>query len=419
MTRQKKQYRVTLSQSTPATPGQDTKKPYVIPVSIGLIGANGQDMDLGQGQTTSVMELTDKEQTFTFENIGSQPVPSLLRGFSAPVKLDMERSEDDLRFLMVHDSDGVNQWDAGQVLMGKAFDRGLAAIADKKPMPDETSLVDALRGMIGNLRDKKRALLALMLTLPEDAIIAAAHQPTNPSAIQAVRDALESAIAHGLKDQWTGLYQDNAPQGKDFSLEPDAVARRSLRNVALYYLVRAMPGEGMGLAKSQYEHATNMSERMGALKAIIDSNDPLRDELLGDFYNRFQQHPLVVDKWFSTQAAAVRPTIVSDIKKLMEHPAFTLKNPNRVRAVFGAFAMRNMPGFHHASGEGYKLLADVVIQLNAINPQVAARLLTPMRQWKTFVPEAADKMKVELERILHSGELSPDVFEVVTKTLNG
>ncbi|HEY8964159.1 MAG TPA: aminopeptidase N C-terminal domain-containing protein, partial [Alphaproteobacteria bacterium] len=312
------------------------------------------------------------------------------------------------------------QWDAGQTLMMHAFDRGLkAAVTPNTPMPDETSLVDALRNMINNLKSTKRALLAHMLTLPDDSIIAAAHQPTNPSAIHAVRNALESAIAFGLKDEWTSLYKDNAPTSPDFSLEPDAVARRALRNIALFYLTKAMPAEGFGLAKSQYEHATNMTDRLGAIKAVIETSDPLRDDFLKDFYGRFQQHPLVVDKWFMVQASAARPTIVHDIKALMEHPAFGIKNPNRVRALIGAFAMRNMAGFHHPSGDGYKLVADVVIQLNTINPQVGARLLMPMRQWKTFTPELADKMKAELTRILHSGDLSPDIFEVVSKTLNG
>lgn len=409
-----KTYALTLEQSVPPTPGQPNKKPMLIPVAVGLINDNGQDMDLGGGVTTKVLELSQERQTFVFENIGCQPVVSILRGFSAPVEVEIERDAKALRFLMVHDSDGLNQWDAGQTLMKQAFARGLSGDGV------DASLIEALKEMVEVLRDSKPALLARMLTLPEDSIIAAAHTPTDPAKIASVRRMIEAQIATGLSDVWLGLYEDNAPKAVEFDIEPASVAKRALRNVALYYHTVDAPDAGAKLAKAQYETATNMTERMGALRAVISGVSDERELMLADFYERFKEYPLVVDKWFSLQATAQRQNVVDDVKQLMSsHPAFGLRNPNRVRALIGAFGMRNMAGFHHPSGEGYRLVTDVVLQLNTLNPQVGARLLTPMRQWKSFAPELGILMKAQLERILEVGSLAPDIYEVVTKTLEG
>lgn len=414
----KQQYTLKLKQTIPPTPGQSNKKPMPIPIALGLIGANGQDMDLGGGQTTKVLELTKSDQTFTFDNVGSRPIPSVLRGFSAPVILDMAVPEDDLRFRMVHDSDGVNRWDAGQTLMLNAIDRALDAIDAGLPIPSEGALLDALSGMIDLMKDKKRALLALMLQLPDDSIIGASHRPTNPATIHTVRMRFEKMMGQHLKNKLLSIYHDNDTSGP-FSLSPDAVARRSLRNVALCLLTQGDEALGLGLAKKQAKSATTMTERLGALKAIAYLVHPDRDALINDFYRQFKDYDLVVDKWFSLQAGVARDTVLQDIHALMEHPAFNWTNPNRVRSVLGAYALRNMTGFHHPSGEGYTLLADAIIKLNATNPMVASRLLTPMRGWKTFIPPLAQKMKAELSRILQSSDLSADVYEVVSKTLNG
>lgn len=407
----KKQYTLTLEQFLPDTPGQTNKKAQHIPVAVGLIGPNGQDMI-----ETRVLELTDKKQTFTFDGIGSAPVPSIGRGFSAPIILDMKQTEEELRFRLIHDSDGVNRWDAGQQLMMNAFLRGLDAVGADLPMPTEGALTDALGTMIEHMKDKKRALLDRMLTLPDDSIIASQKQPTNPATIHAVREHLEKTIGTKLKDKLLALYKDNAGTG-EFSLAPDAVAKRALRNTALALLVKADQAMGLQLATDQANAAT-MTERLGALRAITGVSAPERDKLVADFYNKFKDYELVVDKWFQLQSTADRADIVADIRALTNHPAFTWTNPNRVRSVLSAYAMRNMAGFHHPSGEGYALIADAVIKLNKINPSVAARLLTPMRNWKTFTPALADKMKDQLTRILQSGDLSPDVYEVVSKTLN-
>lgn len=401
----KKSYSLTLKQTLPDTPGQTNKKPQHIPVAVGLIGPNGEDM------ANSVVELREGEQTFVFENIGAKPVPSLFRGFSAPVILDMDVSEEDLRFRMIHDSDGVNRWDAGQALMMKAFARNL------KTLQPEDDLIAALSAMIDLTKDKKKALLERMLTLPEDAIVAAAHQPTDPAAIHKARIYLEALIGSTLKDKLLALYKDNATSGA-FSLSPDAVARRALRNTALELLAKGDPDLGMRLAQEQVASATTMTERLGALRAIAWMDNHARDEMINNFYHQFHDHQLVIDKWFSLQASAPRTRIVHDVQSLMNHPAFTWTNPNRVRSLLGSYAMRNMTGFHDPSGDGYVLLADAVIKLNKINPAVAARLLTPMRPWKTYTPALAAKMKAQLERILQSGDLSPDVYEVVSKTLN-
>ncbi|MCB1538149.1 MAG: aminopeptidase N [Alphaproteobacteria bacterium] len=410
-----KTYTLTLSQTLPDTPGQPAaaKKAQHIPVAVGLIGPNGQDMG-----ATRVLELQKAEQSFVFENIGSKPVPSILRGFSAPVQVEMDEEEDALRFRMVHDYDGVNRWDAGQRLMLRAFDRGIAAYGKGAPLPDEDALIAALGGMIDAMKDDKKALLARMLALPDDPIVAATHRPTDPAAIHAVRTHLETRMGAALEDRLEALYAENGTAAGPFSLEPDAVARRALRNAALELIAQADPARGMTLARAQFDTGTTMTETLGALKAVASLTTQERDALVAAFLQRFGEHALVVDKWFALQAGAARASVIEDIRGLLAHPAFTWTNPNRVRSVFGAYALRNMAGFHHPSGAGYTLLADAVIKLNGINPSVAARLLTPMRGWKTFVPALAAKMKSELERIQNSGDLSPDVYEVVSKTLN-
>ena len=404
-----KRFTLTLKQTLPPTPGQPHKRAQHIPVSAGLVGPNGQDMD------AKVLQLTQPEQQFVFENIGSRPVPSILRGFSAPVILKTDLSEDDLRFLMVHDSDGFNRWEAGQTLALRLI--GLHMRGDESAAAAEQAFIEALSGMIDSLRDKKRALLAHMLTLPEEAVISQFHHPIDPELIYNVRQGLIGRIGKALMAKLESVYKDNAPLSATFSLEPEAVARRALRNRALDYIVTADLDRGKAYAASQYQNAVTMTERLGAMQVLADHDIPERAAMLDDFFPRFEPYELAINKWFSVQAAAVRSDVVANVQALMAHPAFTFKNPNRLRSLLGTFAMRNMPGFHAADGSGYRLLADAIIKVNAINPQVAARLVTPMRQWRQFKPALAAKMKDELTRILNTKDLSPDVFEVVSKTL--
>jgi len=409
-----KRLTLTMTQHIPDTPGQTDKKPMHIPVAVGLIGPNGHDMDLGDGQTTRILHLKDSKQDFVFEDIAQQPVVSALRGFSAPVILETDLNDDALRFLVVHDSDGFNRWDAGQTLAL----RMLTAMIDTPEMDTDPRYVEALSGAVDALKDTQPALLARMLALPEYSVLAQEMTPIDPQAMKAARDKAMRQIGTSLLAPFTALYHSAASKNNGRDLSSEAMGWRSLMNITLQYIAAANEAQGIQLAKAQYDAAYNMTERTGALAVLVDSDSAERKAALDDFYNRFKDKDLVVNKWFSLQASAERESVIADIRALMGHKDFTLKNPNRVRSLIAAFTMRNMIMFHHESGEGYALLREVVQQLNTINPQIAARMLTPMRQWKSFKPSLRALMKKELEAIKDTPNLSPDVFEVVTKTLS-
>lgn len=414
----KKTYTIELSQSIPDTPGQAGKKPMHIPVAIGLIGPNGDDL-IG----TQILHLTQDKQSFTFDNIAAKPVPSVLRNFSAPVNLSTNLSDDDYIFLTKNEKyDGFNRWEAGQYLHRKALAQLTDAFesGNTKPDIDQTYLEgfadiynDALNS---DINSGERALLARAMHLPDVSTIVQSRENADPVAAYNARQYLLAAIKRTHKSLLQKLHNANEQNGA-FSVSPDAMARRALRNAALSILT-ATHGTGCAkLAKAHYFDANNMTDRMAALMAIAPNKNPEREEVLEDFYARYKEYQLVVDKWFSVQATSVRPDIIAHLQKLRQHSDFTIKNPNRARSLFAAFAMNNPASFHAEDGSGYNFLADAIIELNSINPQIAARLLTPMRDWRKYSPDRQEKMKAALERILATPELSPDVFEIASKSL--
>lgn len=406
--------KVTLTQNIPDTNGQTNKKPMHIPIAVGLLDGQGQDMDLGGGETTRILHLTESEQEFTFDNIAEAPIVSALRGFSAPVILETDLSDDALRFLVVHDSDGFNRWDAGQNLAL----RMLGGMIKDTSQETDPLFIKALSGAIDALKGDDAALLARMLTLPEYSILAQQSTPIDPQAMKRARDKALTDIGGALKDQIVPLYEHAASQNDGLDTSAKAMGWRNLMNIALEYIAAADEALGVQLAQAQYEAAKNMSERIGALNILVNADDAdAARGALGDFYDRFNDKELVVNKWFSIQASAEHKDVLAKVRDLMEHKDFTLKNPNRVRSLIAAFAMRNMIMFHDESGEGYRILREVVQELNTINPQIASRMLTPLRQWKAYKPELAELMRTELEAIKATPSLSPDVYEVVTKTL--
>lgn len=397
-----KAFTIKLSQHVPATAGQPDKKPMHIPVAVGLVGPNGDDM-IG----TQVLNLTEKEQTFTFNDIGVKPVPSILRNFSAPVKLSTDLSDDDLKFLMVHDSDGFNRWEAGQTyalrVINKLIDTG---DLDEGLLESLESLLDqALAGK------SDKALLARALTLPEVQIIAQTRDVVDPDTIHAARETIKKRFLNSHRPKLFELYQANEDNGP-YTPSAEDMAKRSLKNTALDYL------DAPEIAYGQYVNATNMTDRVAALSVLKNHKAQSRDDAFTDFYDRFKDYPLVIDKWFALQAGAVTDTIANDIGALSKHADFNIRNPNRVRSLYAAFAMNNPVGFHRKDGSGYNLLKNAVITLNSINPQIASRILTPMREWKRYTPDRQDKMKSALQEIANTEGLSPDVFEIVSKSLN-
>jgi aminopeptidase N len=307
---------------------------------------------------------------------------------------------------MVHDSDGFNRWEAGQTFALRSINRVIDGAAV------EESLLKALENLLDQALQEKgdKALLARALTLPDIQIIAQTRDIVDPDAIYKAREAVRVAFAERNREKILAVYNANSESGA-YSVSPDAMAKRSLKNTMLGYL------DDASLAKSQYETATNMTDRVAAMAVLKDHEGAEKDAVFTDFHERFKAYPLVIDKWFSLQATAVNDNIIANVKRLSSHADFTLLNPNRARSLYGAFAMNNPVGFHRADGSGYVLLKEAVTQLNSKNPQIAARLLTPLREWKRYTPDRQEKMKSVLEDISKIEKISPDVFEIVSKSL--
>jgi len=396
-----KKVTITFTQTIPDTPGQKNKSAMVIPIKTGLLAKDGTEI------AESTLILTKDKQTFTFDDIKDEPVISYLRGFSAPIILETDQTDADLLFLLANDTDGFNKWESAQKLMMNCILNG----------DDPSDLIEALRVSIQALKDEDKGLLVRLLTLPKDSVIANTVKIIDPDAIAKSKSNLEMQIANGLKDELGMLYSLCAPEGA-FLTTPESMAKRALRNLILHYKLSSSESEAVRLAHDQFSHASTMTEKLGALSILVETDRPEREHAIAQFYNDYKDYPLVIDKWFSIQATCARHDTPARVKGLMTHKDFTMRNPNRIRSLIGAFAMRNMKQFHVLSGEGYKILTDIIIELNQKNPQIASRLLTPMRGWKSYTADRQKLMKAQLKRILDQDNLSPDVYEIVTKCLN-
>lgn len=418
-------YSLNFRQSCPATPGQSEKLPFVIPLALGLLDAQGNELPLRlQGEATvsgtgRVLSITEAEQTFTFEGIAEQPLPSLLRGFSAPVKLSFPYSRDQLMFLMQHDSDGFNRWEAGQQLSVQVLQELIGQYQRGEELALDQRLVEALRTLLLD-ESLDQAMVAEMLSLPGEAYLTEISDVADVEAIHEAREFARLQLAAALYAPLLARYQANrdVSRATPYVAEAAHFARRSLQNIALSYLMLSQQAEVLTACVEQFENADNMTERLAALAVLVNSPfEAERSKALAMFADFFKDDALVMDQWFSVQAGSPLPGGLERVHALMQHEAFTLKNPNKVRALIGAFANQNLINFHQADGSGYRFLADQVITLNALNPQIASRLLAPLTRWRKYAPARQAQMKAELERILASGELSSDVYEVVSKSL--
>ena len=413
-------YRLTIKQSIPDTPGQTDKKPQHIPFTIGLLGADGQSLPLkltaddAEAPMDRVLELTDASHTFEFHGLSERPVPSLLRGFSAPVRVFYPWTREQLTFLMSHDPDGFNRWDAGQRLAVDVIN----SLVSSTDSGVDAGLVEAYRSLLAD-SSLDQALVAKMLQLPSEAyLIELADQPNVP-AIHQARERVLTHLARSLRDELLACYHRNTVSGR-YEVTPEAVARRSLRNTALAWLLHIDDEEGRALATSQFNDADNMTDRMGALRALVNSGyEQEQEKALADFYQQWKDDPQVVEQWFAVQSGSSRTGGLRKIRELMEHPAFDWKNPNKIRSVIGVFAGQNLPAFHAEDGAGYQFLAEQVRKLDDSNPQIAARLVSPLTRWRKFAPVHGGQMKSALETIRDKSGLSRDVYEVVHKSLAG
>ena len=413
-----KTYTLTLFQSCPATPGQTSKFPFHIPVAVGLLGADGKDMPLtidGQDAgTTAVLELTQSEQSFVFENVQEQPTPSILRDFSAPIILDYNYGDADLLHLFNNDSDPVNRWEAGQRLaMGRLLKLTGEAGVGAPLLLDDTFLL-ALSKMLSD-ETLDPAFREQALLLPSETMVAEQIAVVDPLAIHLARQFVRANIGARLREQLLAQYHANATPG-EYSPDALSIGKRALKNLCLAYLTAAQDEEGIQLAQDQFDNAGNMTDRVAALSAMIHARVPTVDAALQRFYDEFEDEALVVDKWFAMQASSATSDVAA-VRALMRHPAFNLRNPNRARSLVSSFCANNPVQFHAPDGSGYAFWAEQVITLDGLNPQVASRLARAMDRWRRYTPELQAHMKKALQQVAGQQRLSNDVREVVGKAL--
>lgn len=414
-------YTLTLSQSCPPTPGQKEKLPFHIPVSFGLVGEQGDIAFkyLGEQKTEVVLELTEAEQSFVFEDVKAEPVPSLLRSFSAPVRMEYAYSEDDLQFLMRHDSDGFNRWEACQRLAIGVIQRLIKAQHGGAEMVMDPGLIEAYRHVLKDA-SLDPAMVAKMLLLPSENYLAELADEADVFAIHHAREFVRQQLAVALESEFVAALEANQEVG-EFSVDADAIARRSLKNICLAYLMELDNPRYLAGCVEQFEAGHNMTDTMAALTALVncrhDSACAARDKALAAFYEQWQEEALVVNQWFQVQATCKLPGNLERVQTLAAHPAFDRDNPNKLRSLVGAFCSANPLNFHREDGSGYKFLADYIIELDRKNPQIASRLLSPLTKWKKYPAASSERMREQLQRIMDAGDLSKDVYEVVSKSL--
>jgi aminopeptidase N len=412
-------FRLDITQTTPPTPGQPNKEPMVVPLALGLVGKNGSDLPLvldGRPLPRGVLEVTQPSQSFVFTGLAERPIPSLNRGFSAPVKLAMPIEADELQFLAAHDADPFNRWQAVQSLAMTLLKGNVAAARSGAPVRDDEGLMSALGAI---LEDSKLepAFIALTLSPPSDADIAREiGSDVDPDAIFAARRKLRGAIGERHGTALAGTY---ARMITSSPYRPDAqgAGRRALKNVCLDLLAMTEADDAIARASSQYQSADNMTDRMAALETLSLHDRPERTAAFDDFYRRYADDPLIIDKWLALQAIIPEPATLERVRALTGHPAFSVANPNRVRALIGSFAQVNHTQFNRRDGKGYDFVAEFVLALDPKNPQVAARLMGAFRSWRALEAGRRGHAEATLRRVAAAPALSRDVHDIVARTL--
>ena len=409
-------YTLDFQQSCPATPGQSEKLPLVIPVKLGLVGADGVDMQLNAaGQTEMVFEITEASQQLMIENIKQEPVPSLLRGFSAPVKLDYDYSPEQLAHLMANDSDGFNRWDACQTLCLAVLTQLIDDSKHDRPMIVDGELVEAFKALLTDT-SLDPAMVALMLQLPSESLL---HEEAEIIYVDAIHDArlfMRTALAGCLMDELQVVYQQNITD-QAYKPNVEQMGSRSLKNAALGYLM--LVGTGIKLAWAQFQNADNMTDQAAALSALVNCPEAsdYASQALNLFEQKFRDEALVMNLWLQIQATNTQANGLQRVIELMDHKAFTMTNPNKIRSLIGAFASANHVNFHSQDGSGYRFLTEQILALNTVNPQVAARLVTPLTKWKKFPEPNRQLMQNALQDIAKEPNLVKDLQEIVSKSL--
>jgi aminopeptidase N len=416
-------FELTFRQSCPPTPGQPEKKPFHIPVAVGLLGEDGKDLVLNvdgaahrsdDGETV-ILEIKKTEETFRFRDVPHEPVPSVLRHFSAPIKVKLDLTDKERLFIMAHDSDEFNRWDAGQQLAVKILLDLVKEIKQGRALKLDRAFVSAFGAILESTMEDK-AFQAFALSLPAEQYLADFMDVIDPAAIHEARRFMQRTLAAELKESFHAVYYTNQDTGP-YRADQASVGRRSLKNICLAYLMELDDPGIRKLCTEQFRNAENMTDAVTALAMLANTDCPERAEALASFSEKWKDDPLVMDKWFSIQAMSRLPDTLETVKALTRHPAFTIKNPNKVRALIGAFAQGNPARFHDAAGGGYEFLADHILLIDPMNPQIAARLVTAFTLWKRYDEKRKGLMKSQMERILKTPKLSKDVHEIVAKSL--
>ncbi|MBD1564482.1 aminopeptidase N [Vibrio sp. SA48] len=411
---QQQTYSLTIEQVTEETHEQKEKAPLHIPFDIELYAKNGDVIPLqcNGKPITNVLNVKDAKQTFVFENVTEKPVPSLLREFSAPVKLEYEYSDDELTFLMVNARNEFARWDAGQMLLAKYIRSNVLGVQAGKDVDLAESVIDAFRGVL--LSDSlEPAFIAEMLSLPSHNEVSGWYKRVDVDAIAMVLKAIKVQLSNALEDELTAVY--NSLKQAHYSIDHQSIGKRALRNTCLAYL--AYTTKGNDLVVTQYNTANNMTDTMAAMSAANSAQLACRESLMADYSDKWKHDGLVMDKWFILQGTNPAQNVLDVIKQTMNHEAFSLKNPNRIRSLVGSFLNANPVNFHAKSGEGYRFAGEILRELNNSNPQVASRLIDPLLKFRLYDEERQALIKAELEMLKSMDDLARDLFEKVTKAL--
>ena len=402
-------YTLSCRQSCPNTPGQDGKLPFHIPVAVGLLDQDGNDL-IG----TQVLELTEAEQQFHFDGIAAAPIASVLRGFSAPIKLRMERSDDELAQLFALDTDSFCRWEAGQELATRTMLGQVEAVSNGADVELPATLEQAFAKTLSD-DSLDPSLRAYALVLPATATLGEEMELIDPRGLHRTRSGLRKALGSNLYAQFEAMYQQLS-NSEPYQWNQQQIGRRALRNVCLAYMVASENPAAVELAQKQFAEADNMTDSLSALSCLVDHSPEASKQALAAFEERWKDNALVMDKWFALQASAANEQALQQVIALMEHSAFSMTNPNKVRSLIRTFTA-NPCGFHLENGAGYEFMADRILDLDAVNPQIASRLVAPLGRWKRYQEPWSSAMKAQLQRILDKGDLSKDTFEMVSKSL--
>ncbi len=411
---------LTITQSCPPTPGQAAKEPLHIPIAVGLIDHQGKAVTCKlKGQPTEkqeiILQLTASEQSFTFTDLAEKPVVSILRNFSAPVKLAMSRSLDELAFLLSYDSDTFNRWEAGQLLSGQIITGLITDVQQNRPLKLAPIIITAFKQVLLQSWDDL-SYCSLLLGLPSESYLAEQMQVVDVEAIHKAREFVVRTLAEHLQKELEDLYLKNH-RDESGQFDAGAIGRRRIKNVCLSFLSRLENEKTQQWAEQQFSTARNMTDQIAALATIVNFPHPAKEQCLAQFYQKWQDEALVIDKWFAIQSSSPMPDAFAKVNALTAHPSFDLATPNRVRAVIGSFTQANQLHFHAVNGQGYDFLANHVIALDILNPQVASRMLGPLTSWRRFDETRQNLMKTQLERVMNCPAISRDVYEVASKSL--